>query len=301
MTRVLPTLLALSLVSPALAHSGNVVRGAVPPARSKGVEAQVASKIDVACIVKRGGRIALYGDSRSSTDYSFNETAMASVFGGEVMRKGRSGHTATQNATDADLAVIFDLAPSPQIITFFPGGNDAGSPNTVGTFSPTSSNGVEGEPVVGETDITQDYAGTYFVQAISHAVRKIRAHYNGRTQAGLVGSRSQLPILVLLTDMPQQREGPTNAFSLSANWQRKRQAILEVAAKYDVVVVDTMKDIKLDMAKEPFWVPPTDKIANNGVFYMDGLHPNATGWKRIAELIHMRLAQRYKARKCSRD
>ena len=39
-----------------------------------------------------------------------------------------------------------------------------------------------------------------------------------------------------------------------------------------------------DMSVEPWFVPPTDKVNDRGVYYMDGLHPNARGMDVITDL-----------------
>ena len=38
------------------------------------------------------------------------------------------------------------------------------------------------------------------------------------------------------------------------------------------------------MSLEPYWTSPTDKDTNNGIYTMDGLHPNKYGYRRIAEI-----------------
>ena len=38
-----------------------------------------------------------------------------------------------------------------------------------------------------------------------------------------------------------------------------------------------------DMNREPFFIPPTDKETNHGVYYMDGLHPNQNGIEVITK------------------
>ena len=38
-----------------------------------------------------------------------------------------------------------------------------------------------------------------------------------------------------------------------------------------------------NMAEEPMFVPPTDKVHDRGKYYMDGLHPNPRGIDVITE------------------
>src|SRR3546814_9785837 len=77
-----------------------------------------------------------------------------------------------------------DLA---KLIVALLGANDGGAAGTVGTFG-----AIPGEPVVSETDIDADYAGTKFIQAVSHIIRKLVADYdNVRERADLSGSETE--------------------------------------------------------------------------------------------------------------
>jgi lysophospholipase L1-like esterase len=40
------------------------------------------------------------------------------------------------------------------------------------------------------------------------------------------------------------------------------------------------------MSKEPEWSSPTDKINQNGIYTMDGLHPSKVGYRKIVQLIN---------------
>ncbi|WP_174286622.1 GDSL-type esterase/lipase family protein [Sphingomonas bacterium] len=245
--------------------------------------------------------VYMHGDSRSSTDYTFNADEMAAALGCNVHTGGFSGHTVAQNASDAELGAIFAFTPTPELITVLPGGNDSGAAGTVGTFSAASVNGIGGEAVVTPTDITADYAGTSFIQAVDHQMRKIQAHYrNVRARAGLTGSETEdqknakidavtLPLLVFFTDAPQQRSADAS-WGTPADLARKANAVREAAARNGVLVADSMA-LDWDMTLEVAFPGPasvggaTNKAINQGNFYMDGLHPNRFGWRRLALLL----------------
>lgn len=236
-------------------------------------------------------KIILYGDSRFSTDYTFAKDAFEQLTGAQCYNGGFSGQTVAQTALDDRLSRIWVYAPTGPII-FLPGGNDIGSAGTVGTFDGS----VAGENVVAETDITANYTGSTFIQAVDHTVRKIQDYYYDiRTRAALTGSETEAektakidalvkPYIILCTDLPQQRSS-SSAWALSENLERKRAAIAEVGRKNNVHTVDTMADAGWDMALEPSWTSPTDKTTNNGIYTMDGLHPNKWGHRRLAEII----------------
>ena len=89
-------------------------------------------------------------------------------------------------------------------------------------------------------------------------------------------------LIGLVSDMPQQR-GTDASYGLPANWQRKRQAIIEVAAYRGVLLGDVQGTYPINMALEPSWSAPTDKVTNNGNIYLDGLHENEVGHQIIAD------------------
>lgn len=85
--------------------------------------------------------------------------------------------------------------------------------------------------------------------------------------------------------MPQKRIDASSQYSAPENWERKRQAIIECCEYHDMPCIDLFKKFGVDMTKEPYWVSPTDKTTNNGIYTMDGLHPNKYGYRRIAEIL----------------
>src|SRR3546814_17702154 len=110
----------------------------------------------------------LYGDSISATLFSWYAERMAALTGATVVRGGFSSYTTAQIAADAQYDTI--LAADAKLIVALLGANDGGAAGTVGTFG-----AIPGEPVVSETDIDADYAGTKFIQAVSHIIRKLVA------------------------------------------------------------------------------------------------------------------------------
>ena len=69
----------------------------------------------------------------------------------------------------------------------------------------------------------------------------------------------------------------------SADGKRKRLAILECCEKNGVECLDLYTLCDFDMSQEPMFHAPTDTIHDNGVYYMDGLHPNPKGIDRITD------------------
>lgn len=248
-----------------------------------------ARKVDLAGTKKT----ILYGDSISSTDYPWAQARMEEITGGQVYAAGIPGATMGQLTTQARMDRVFNY--DPDLIVIFAGGNDTGRDTTVGTFSGY----VEGEEVVPEIDISGDYDGTYNIQAIDYIVRKIQAYYYDiRARANLTGSETEeektakidalaMPQIVLCTPIPQNRYTFDHVYSQPLNWKRKRDCVIEVARKNNVHCVDlyTMWGQNVDMSLEPYWETPTDVTTNNGIYTMDGLHPNKWGSKLWIELV----------------
>lgn len=215
-----------------------------------------------------GKRILLAGDSRSSTDYSFYKGIMEKKTGAIVLVEGASGRTAAYNASDEYIARVTGIEHNYSI--WLVGGNDDGSPGSIGTFSSDSALRKMGESVVSETDISRDYQGTSFIQAIDHMMRKYKARY-AKVHEG------KEPVMIFCTDLPQQRYDQDSPWSSQENWERKRLAIIECCKKNQIACLDLYELCHFDMSIEPMFVPPTDTVNNRGVYYMDGLHPNEKG------------------------
>lgn len=276
----------------------NSAQGLVPISRyALAAPPVITSSIDRSCrkirrrpVLSAASKILLYGDSRFSTDYTFAKDAFEAQTGVEVYNGGFSGQTAASTAQNARLNRIWTY--DPDVIVYMPGGNNDGAPGSVGTFDGS----VSGESLVTPTNIANDYSGSSFIQAVDHTVRKILAnYYNIRARAALTGSETEeektskidalkKPILILCTDLPQKRSSGTY-WSLDGSWRRKRDAIAEVGRRNNVHTVDLLDDLAWDMSLEPSWTNPTDKVTNNGVYTMDGLHPNKYGHEQVAQLV----------------
>ncbi|MFT4221994.1 SGNH/GDSL hydrolase family protein [Dysgonomonas sp.] len=237
-----------------------------------------------------GGKIILYGDSISSTDYTWYKSAMETLTGANVYNGGFSGYNISQLAKNAQLQRLFNY--NPNLIVVLLGGNDTGAVGSVGTFGL-----IDGEPTVSETDVTTDYNGTYFIQGVSHIMRKVKSqYYNIRERANLTGSETEAqkeakidavikPYIVFCTTLPQKRNNDADTFSNPTNWRRKRDAIVECCNKYNVHCIDLYSLLDWDMSLEPFWISPTNKTNNKGIYTMDGIHPNKYGYNQMSSII----------------
>ncbi len=239
-------------------------------------------------------KVVVYGDSRSDErDYPWIPTVLASVTGTATVGAGISGSSIPTQVTDANMAALF--ARNADVVIWLPAGNQQARLGTVGTFDGTTI----GEPIVPQSDISLDFNATtypYMIQALDHGVRKwLAQYYNIRARAGLTGSETeteknnkiravQKPMLILCSDLPQKRSGDPY-ISDPANWERKRQAIIEVANRNKVHCVDTMAVMGWDMSLEPSWTSPSDKVTNNGIYTMDGLHFNEHGALAIYQVV----------------
>lgn len=225
-----------------------------------------------------GKVVFLAGDSRSSTDYTFYKELLEGKCGCTALVQGASGRNVAYNASNT---YFTRLENNPHDFSIWiVGGNDAGSAGSIGTFSADSVNGKNGEEVVTETDISVDYNGTKFVQAIDHMMRKYKAMFYNFKELG----NRHFPKMIFCTDLPQQRNSASSAYSLKENWERKNNAIIECAKKNNVALLDLYSLCNFDMSFEPFWVSPTDKVNDNGLYFMDGLHPNQYGIDVITSL-----------------
>ena len=245
---------------------------------------------NVKLVLPSNAKILLYGDSISSTDYTWYKDWMSYYTNlSDVYNGGFSGFTAAQIARNDAMSRIFNY--NPDVIILLTGGNDIG--DKVGTFG-----AIPDEDNVSETDISIDYNGTYFIQAVSHMIRKITSYYyDVVARANLDGSETaqekidkianvKLPYLAVLTPLPQKRSGGALTWSFEPNWIRKRNAVVECCNKYNIHCIDTYCLWGVDMSKEPEWSSPTDKINQNGIYTMDGLHPSKVGYKKIVQLIN---------------
>lgn len=216
--------------------------------------------------------ILLAGDSRSSDDYTFYKDTLEKKTGAEVLIEGASGMNAAYNASCEYLERVTGKEHTVSI--WLVGGNDEGSEGTIGTFNQDSELAGMGENLVEEIDINTEYNGTSFIQAVDYSMRKYKK---------MCKKNHYKPVMIYCTDLPQQRESNESEWSKKENWERKRLAIIECCEKNDVECLDLYELCSFDMSREPMFFPPTDKETNNGIYYMDGLHPNPQGIDLITD------------------
>ena len=215
-----------------------------------------------------GKTIFLAGDSRSSPDYTFYKKTLEMKTGAKVLVEGASGCLTAYNASNE---YFVRLEQPHDFSIWLIGGNDNGSKGTIGTFSAESELGKQGESVVTETNINEDYNGWTFIQAVDHIMRKYQKMFHGDRK------------MIFCTEIPQQRDGPDSEWSKKENWERKRMAIIECCEKNGIECLDLYTLCNFDMSQEPMFHAPTDTKSNNGVYYMDGLHPNPKGIEMITD------------------
>lgn len=223
------------------------------------------------------------GDSRGSDTYPFIAAGLTAQFGGTWSSVGIPGATVAALAAPAALARM--TASNPDVLICMLGGNDGGAAGTVGTLS----GAIPGESTVPQTDITQAYNGTYFIQAVDHIIRWWKSQtYNIRARANLTGTETETekndkiravkkPMLIMCTDLPQRRADSSDARNSAANLNRKRQAIIEACYRNNIHCVDTAQGIVWDMTLEPGFSVVATPYTNEGVYTLDGVHPNEFG------------------------
>ena len=242
----------------------------------------------------KGSVIFLGGDSRSSDDYDFYGNKLREKTNANVLVQGASGWMAKHIASNAYFSRLQNNKNHDYAI-FLVGGNDVGANGTVGTFDVNSINGKNGEPVVEESDISRDFftgsgsepnyndgnhQSDYFIVAVDHIIRKYKSMFYDWKSL----NNGHKPKLIICTDIPQKRSGGTLSWNLKENWERKRNAIIECCEKNNVACLDLYTLCNFDMSYEPEWSAPTDKVNNNGLYFMDGLHPNEYGIDIITSL-----------------
>jgi lysophospholipase L1-like esterase len=237
-----------------------------------------------------GKVIYLYGDSISSTDYPWYKEYLEAKTGATVILGGKSGWTAAQLTSTSVLNAITALKPD--LVIFMPAGNDSGEAGTVGTFTPGNPNA---ETVVLEPDTTAAYAGTKYIEALAYIVKYIsKGIYDFRTSTAAYNAVTTNPFLalkkpkmIILGGLPQQRgdRSLTGIYNNPLNHKRKSDAAQEIAHRYHLPFLDTLKLCGFDLSIEPFYTGPTDQINSNGVYMMDGVHPNRYGYDRLTDVV----------------
>jgi hypothetical protein len=228
-----------------------------------------------------GKVVLLAGDSRSSTDYTFYKSTLEAKCGCTVLLQGASGRNVAHNASDIYFA---RFNGEHDFSIWIVGGNDSGNANTIGTFSADSPLAQQGESVVTETDITANYQGSCFIQAVDHMMRKYKSLYYDFKKL----NNGYKPKMIFCSDLPMKINNTSDGRSDPKSWERKRLAIMECCEKNNVAFLDLLKLCNFDMSYEPGWPNNaegiTDKVNDTGLYFMDGLHPNQYGIDIITSL-----------------
>lgn len=105
------------------------------------------------------------------------------------------------------------------------------------------------------------------------------------------------PQLIVCTPLPQKRYSNDSVWSKQENWERKRLAVIECCEKYGVPMIDLMNEFKIDWIKEPFYpgsdYSSTNRTDNQGIYTMDGLHPNRYGYSLMMSIINRYITTLY--------
>lgn len=246
-----------------------------------------------------GKKIYLYGDSISSSDYSFYKEELEFLTNAIVYNNGHSGWNASALAQSSPLQSAVN--ESPDVVFILVGGNDIGLKGSVGTFG-TYGGTLNDEPIVNIPSIKEGYLGTTFIEAVAYITQYLTYHIGGFRHKSYndgictdVGSSLssekilddiQKPIIVLCTTLPQQRNGESDAWSLNVNSKRKADACREVSQLLNIPLLDLSTRAGFSMINETYWENPTDMVHNKGTYMMDGLHPNKYGYRRMARLCY---------------
>lgn len=222
-----------------------------------------------------GKTIVLYGDSIMSSDYVFLSEALHNKLGATVVPAGRPGYMAEQLASEAALTELFSRQADAIVMMF--GTNDIGQADTVGTFNP-GLNPIEQLLVLSPVDVDTPYSGIAFIQAVDYIIRRA---YKEAYNKGLR--------LYVCDGLPQKRNNESDAFSQIDNGIRKALAVREVCTRLNVPCIHTFDNYGVYMPNEPFWTYPTDPAHNNGLYTMDGVHPNPYGAESLASIISNKL------------
>lgn len=225
----------------------------------------------------KGKTILLFGDSRSSNDYTWYKDKLAEKTGATVLNKGKSGATPKSMIDEGYLEEMLTIEHD--ICIMFLCGNISGYKKSLGTFTWGSPLQAWGEDVVKrceDEDLDNFDTTTYSkpIQQIDYMVRKYNQKYYGDKKHKLY----------ILTDIPSKRKGETHGYRIVCNFG-KRELIKEVCSQNEVTYIDTMLKCGFNEDFEPAYTPPTDMNTNNGVYYMDGLHLNEFGCDVLTDVI----------------
>lgn len=223
----------------------------------------------------KGKTILLFGDSRSSSDYTWYKDLLEEKTGATVLNNGKSGATPKSMIDSGYLDEMLDIPHD--ICIMFLCGNISGYKGTVGTFSYGSILNTLGEDVVSRwngSDPFDTSVSNKPIQQIDYIVQR----YNNK----FFSDRSHK--LYLLTDIPSKRGDEQHNYRIVCNYG-KSEMIKEVCVQNSVPYIDSMAKCRFNEDYEPSYTPPTDLLTNNGVYYMDGLHLNEYGNDVLTDVI----------------
>lgn len=223
----------------------------------------------------KGKTILLFGDSRSSSDYTWYKDLLEKKTGATVLNNGKSGATPKSMIDSGYLDEMLDIPHD--ICIMFLCGNISGAKSFIGTFSWGSILNTWGEDVVSRWNGSDSFDTTESSKTIQH-VDYIVQKYNKKFFA------DRKHKLYLLTDIPSKREGEQHNYTISCNYG-KSEMIKEVCEQNKVPYIDTMTKCRFNEDFEPAYTPPTDLTTNKGVYYMDGLHLNEYGNDVLTDVI----------------
>lgn len=98
------------------------------------------------------------------------------------------------------------------------------------------------------------------------------------------------PQLIMCTPIAQQKASGINSSNKKENLERKRLAIIECCEKYNIPMIDLSNEFIIDWSKEPFYpgsnYSSTNATDNQGLYTMDGVHPNRYGYSLMMSIIN---------------
>ena len=223
----------------------------------------------------KGKTILLFGDSRSSSDYTWYKDLLEEKTGAIVLNNGSSGATPKSMITTGYLDRMLDIKHDICIMLLC--GNISGYKESVGTFSYGSPLNTWGESVVSRWNGEEEFDVNTFNKPIQH-IDYIVQKYNKKFFA------DRKHKLYILTDIPSKRSSEQHGYTVVCNYG-KSEMIKEVCSQNSVPYIDTMAKCRFNEDFEPSYTPPTDLTTNNGVYYMDGLHLNEYGNDVLTDVI----------------
>ena len=99
------------------------------------------------------------------------------------------------------------------------------------------------------------------------------------------------PKLYYCTTFPRRINSPSDWHSDLVMAERKRLAIIECCQKYGIPCIDLAKEWMIQWSEEPCSYNPDNRpfpqwvVDNEGIYTMDGVHPNEFGYEWIARIV----------------